>query len=422
MDSNAGGTGNTAVGNNALTANTTGQFNVAAGADALAINTSGTGNVALGYSALSSMYTGTGNIAIGTNAGASIGAAITAGNFVIGVTYTIVTSGTTNFSAVGAANNNPGTVFVASGVGSGTGTAASTTADNIAIGSSALLVNTTGTPNIAIGNSAMGNNGIAGNNIAIGTTALSSNFSGQYNVAIGTSALFTNGSSTLAGSFVVGVTYTIKLTGTTDFTLIGAANSNVGTVFTASGAGAGTGRATPNSDNSVAVGYLALSTSRTGNNNTGVGFRSLLNVTSGSNNSAYGLNTGLTLTTGSQNTLVGATADTGAALSNTTALGYGATATADNQVKLGNASVTEVTTAGKLQILSGTAVPAGGTAGAGLRFSSTANLGVFFGSGVPTLAAAQGSLYMRTDGSTTSTRAYINTDGGTTWTAITTAT
>ncbi|MEQ9416650.1 MAG: hypothetical protein RJQ08_03805 [Salinisphaeraceae bacterium] len=74
-----------------------------------------------------------------------------------------------------------------------------------------------------------------------------------------------------------------------------------------------------------------------------------------------------------------------------------------------------------LTILTGTAVPAGGTAGAGYKFSSTSNFGVFFGSGAPTLAAAQGSLYLRSDGSSTSTRAYINTDGSTTWTALTTA-
>ena len=67
------------------------------------------------------------------------------------------------------------------------------------------------------------------------------------------------------------------------------------------------------------------------------------------------------------------------------------------------------------------AVPAGGTAGTGYRFSSTANFGIFFGSGAPTLSAAQGSLYIRSDGSATNNRAYINTDGGTTWTAISTA-
>ena len=60
-------------------------------------------------------------------------------------------------------------------------------------------------------------------------------------------------------------------------------------------------------------------------------------------------------------------------------------------------------------------------AGAGFTFSSATNFGVFFGSGAPTLSAAQGSLYLRSDGSSTSTRAYINTDGGTTWTNLVTA-
>lgn len=47
--------------------------------------------------------------------------------------------------------------------------------------------------------------------------------------------------------------------------------------------------------------------------------------------------------------------------------------------------------------------------------------GIFFGTGAPTFAAGQGSLYLRSDGSSTSTRAYVNTDGGTTWTSVTTA-
>ena len=52
-----------------------------------------------------------------------------------------------------------------------------------------------------------------------------------------------------------------------------------------------------------------------------------------------------------------------------------------------------------------------------------AALGIGFsaGTGAPSYTAKQGSLYVRTDGSSTSTRLYINTDGGTTWTSITTA-
>lgn len=80
-----------------------------------------------------------------------------------------------------------------------------------------------------------------------------------------------------------------------------------------------------------------------------------------------------------------------------------------------------VSSVGNIRLLAATSVPAGGTAGAGLLMSSTTNLGVFFGSGAPTLSAAQGSLYLRTDGSTTATRMYVNTSGSTTWTAVTTA-
>lgn len=76
---------------------------------------------------------------------------------------------------------------------------------------------------------------------------------------------------------------------------------------------------------------------------------------------------------------------------------------------------------GDLSIYAGTAIPAGGTAGSGYKFSSTANYGVFFGSGSPTLSAAKGSLYLRSDGSGATNRAYINSDGGSTWTALTTA-
>ena len=48
---------------------------------------------------------------------------INAGSFVVGKQYVISSVGTTNFTAIGAANNNVGTYFVATGTGSGNGTA-----------------------------------------------------------------------------------------------------------------------------------------------------------------------------------------------------------------------------------------------------------------------------------------------------------
>ena len=48
---------------------------------------------------------------------------VSGGSFVVDTKYTIVSSGTTSFTSIGAANNNVGTVFIATGIGSGTGTA-----------------------------------------------------------------------------------------------------------------------------------------------------------------------------------------------------------------------------------------------------------------------------------------------------------
>ena len=64
-----------------------------------------------------------------------------------------------------------------------------------------------------------------------------------YNVPIKDWGLLSDTWTINSGSFVVGREYTIVSVGTTDFTLIGATDSNVGTVFTATGVGTGTGTA-----------------------------------------------------------------------------------------------------------------------------------------------------------------------------------
>ena len=56
---------------------------------------------------------------------------ITAGSFLYGITYIIISAGTTDFTLIGAADSNPGTTFTATGVGSGTGTASVTTYWNL---------------------------------------------------------------------------------------------------------------------------------------------------------------------------------------------------------------------------------------------------------------------------------------------------
>ena len=87
-----------------------------------------------------------------------------------------------------------------------------------------------------------------GTNYEIGdriTVAGSDDTGKVINISMGTDTI-------TAGSFIVHTEYTITATGNTNFTLIGAVNSNVGTVFTATGAGTGTGTA---SGYSAGIGY-----------------------------------------------------------------------------------------------------------------------------------------------------------------------
>lgn len=67
-------------------------------------------------------------------------------------------------------------------------------------------------------------------------------------------------SPTQAGDFEVGRRYTITTPGDTDFISIGAVDNNVGTSFTATGAGSGTGSATLTGYTSIAAtaSYLEL--------------------------------------------------------------------------------------------------------------------------------------------------------------------
>jgi len=76
---------------------------------------------------------------------------------------------------------------------------------------------------------------------------------------------------------------------------------------------------------------------------------------------------------------------------------------------------------GDITIRSDIATPAGGSTSARLLFGTTAGFGIYYGSGAPTVSAASGSIYIRTDNAGASLRLYSNTTGSTTWAAITSA-
>lgn len=74
---------------------------------------------------------------------------------------------------------------------------------------------------------------------------------------------------------------------------------------------------------------------------------------------------------------------------------------------------------GVLQVCSTVSPPGGGSTGLGIAIGN--QQGVYFGNGIPSLSAGIGSLYLRNDGSSTSTRLYVNTNGSTGWTNVVTA-
>jgi hypothetical protein len=92
------------------------------------------------------------------------------------------------------------------------------------------------------------------------------------------------------------------------------------------------------------------------------------------------------------------------------------TGTDDRNVRLTPAGT------GNVIVSPATATPAAGSVSARLLFGTTAGFGIYYGSGAPTVSAAQGSIYLRSDGSGTADRLYVNTTGSTTWTNFVSAT
>lgn len=125
-------------------------------------------------------------------------------------------------------------------------------------------------------------------------------------------------------------------------------------------------------------------------------------------------------TTSNTGTIYGISVTTGSissALSLTSTLSVTGASTLSGAITAGST----ISTTGQLSVQTSTAPPAAGATTSGIKVSSTANFGVFWGSGAPNFSCGQGSIYLRTDGSSTSTRLYINTTTGIAWTNVVTA-
>ena len=287
LSGNTTGSSNTATGTFALESNTTGSMNTATGVDALQKNISGNNNTANGVQALFTNFGGNDNTASG---------AFALQNNFFGSKNTATgslalrnnTSGNVNTAMGWNALGSNTTGFRNTAIGESAMFGNTTGNDNTASGISALAVNTSGAGNTASGSGALLLNTTGGNNTANGSAALVFNVVGNENTAIGKGALYISGRSDTAGAFALGGSYTIQSVGNTNFTLIGAADNNVGTVFVATGVGAGTGTATGNANNNIAIGANAGGAITTGSSNIIIGAPAGGNITTGNNNIVIG--------------------------------------------------------------------------------------------------------------------------------------
>ena len=280
-------------GNNTFMGINAGNFTMSSGTSWLASS-----NTGVGTNVLTALTEGGYNTAIGTNAMT----ANTTGSYNIGIGSYALAANTTGQgnTAVGhntltfaTANNN-------TAVGNATLYNNTTGSANTGVGDSNLNKNTTGNLNTAVGQSTMRENTTGANNSALGVSALQINTTGSNNTSVGVSSLLAN------------------VTG----------------------------------NNNTAVGYDAL-VSTTSSNNVALGYLAGVTNTTGTSNTFVGYNTGATNTTGSNNTLLGYQANvSSAALTNATAIGNGATVNANNKIRLGNTSITNVETYGSFTTIS----------------------------------------------------------------------
>ncbi len=296
-----GGSYLTAVGHEALYSNTTGYNNTAIGSAALKANTSGLANTSIGSNSLQSNTTANFVTAVGNHA---LRYNTTGGN------NTAVGSGALEFNTTGELNSAFGYDALKNNT---------TGSRNTSTGVNALVDNTTGSENTATGFGALLRNTTGSRNTATGQYALALNTTGDDNTAFGHSALYPN------------------TTGYKNTAVGQGALKNNSTGFENSALGEGTLANNTTGKYNSAFGRESLHNSN-GDNNTAIGWRA--GFQTGSNNTSVGWQAGYTA--GTNNTAIGSGADFGANLTNATAIGYQANASASNSIRLGNASVTVI--------------------------------------------------------------------------------
>jgi hypothetical protein len=440
----------------------TSQCSIGIGKTALSSLTSGGHNVAIGFRSMRLATTPGSNVCVGSFAGENA--------------IDVIDSVAVGFGALQTATTGVGAVAV----GIYALEKAATAGANTALGDSTLRETTTGELNVAVGYTTMDKNTTGSRNVAVGTVANFARLDGELNAFFGHGAgrYGTTGDNNVGLGFEalanteadnsVAVGYAALQNATTgnENTTVGYASgqkitTGSGNVFVGSGAGQQTAQkvdavgsiavgqnATTTKDNQAVIGTSAITeTLLYGKVGVGVADPTANLQAKGTSNTEIPL---------FERDFAGSPANNGLAALNLRARrtgtmgdGFGVglrfvgiddaaterpfgliTAVRRTADDVGEVLVRPQNGSGFAQglavrgemasLMRQTAPVSGGDANS--AFTLTSNLiGVYAGTGAPTIAAAKGSLYMRADGSTTNDRMYVNTDGSTGWTAVITA-
>ena len=358
LDGTDDGATNTAVGYSALSGNC-GDSNVAIGVQALEATTGGS-NVSIGYQSSQSLAAGTGNVAVGGDALRAAGASET-NNVAIGNQAMRVMDEGTN-----AHVNNNIAIGNTALYGADIGTATLNVFDNIAIGNAALYSTAANaqTGTVAIGSSALTALTSGAGNTAIGYQAGTGLTAGAGNTILGYQALDaattqTDECTAIGKNAMGGAISSADLTGVVAVGYNAASSAISATADYLVAIGHSAGYANTSGAKNTAIGYNTLLANQTGGYNTAVGATALDACTGGentavgwdaggaiiggTNNSCFGSNSGDVITTGTYNTCIGDGTDPGANDgTNQTVIGSGATGVGDNYAVIGDAATTRV--------------------------------------------------------------------------------
>ena len=312
---------NTLIGSSSGDSLTDADFNVAVGYNTLGTDTLGSRSVAIGYEALKAQNftsaTNSYNTAVGFHAGNDITTG-TLNTIMGGLAGDALTTGFQNvaigYGALGAETVGGDSVAIGTEALLTQNTSA-TSIYNVAIGTSAGRLITSGTRNTLIGGLTGDSLTTGQKNVAIGTGALSNDDVGNRSTAVGDSALASQNLASSTDTYNTAVGNNAGLSVTT-----GLQNTIIGGLA---------GDALTDADFNVAVGQGALSSDTLGSRSVAIGTNALTaqNFTSATNthNTAVGQNAGGSITTGTQNTLIGALAGDGFTVAfNNVAMGYAA--------------------------------------------------------------------------------------------------